>query len=104
MPSPRNRREVQRLTGQIAGLNCFISRSTDKCLPCYRLLKGNKKLECDEKCENAFKELETYLSTPPILTKPIEGEPFYLYVAVSQAAVSECSSERIKGTNDRSFT
>lgn len=32
MPSPRNRREVQRLTGRIAALNRFISRSTDKCL------------------------------------------------------------------------
>ena len=30
MPSPRNFKEVQRLTGRIAALNRFISRSTDK--------------------------------------------------------------------------
>ena len=33
MASPRTKREVQRLTGRVAALNRFISRSTDKCLP-----------------------------------------------------------------------
>ncbi|XP_013617508.1 PREDICTED: uncharacterized protein LOC106324029 [Brassica oleracea var. oleracea] len=42
LPSPRNSREVQRLTGRIAALNRFIPRSTDKCLPFYELLRGNK--------------------------------------------------------------
>ena len=41
--SPKNSREVQRLTGRIAALNRFTSRSTDKCLPYYDLLHGNKK-------------------------------------------------------------
>ncbi|KAF8085674.1 hypothetical protein N665_0652s0002 [Sinapis alba] len=39
IPSPKNGKEVQRLTGRIAALNRFISRSTDKCLPFYELLK-----------------------------------------------------------------
>ncbi|CAA7062309.1 unnamed protein product [Microthlaspi erraticum] len=86
MPSPENTREVQRLTGRIAALNRFISRSTDKCLPFYQLLRGNKKFLWDEKCEEAFKQLKTYLSEPPILAKPVEGEPLYLYIAVSPAA------------------
>ena len=42
LPSPKNTREVQRLTGRIAALNRFISRSTDKCLPFYELLRGIK--------------------------------------------------------------
>ena len=42
---PRSIREVQRLTGKIAALNHFISRSTDRCLPFYKLLKGNKKFD-----------------------------------------------------------
>ena len=88
IPLPQNRRKVQRLTGRIAALNRFISRSTGKCLPFYRLLKGKKKLEWDEKCEKAYKELKEYLLTPPILAKPLTGEPLYLYVVISQAAVS----------------
>ncbi|CAA7030114.1 unnamed protein product [Microthlaspi erraticum] len=43
MPFPKTTREVQRLTGRIAALNRFISRSTNKCLPFYQILKGNKK-------------------------------------------------------------
>ncbi|XP_024016829.1 uncharacterized protein LOC112090235 [Eutrema salsugineum] len=39
LPSPTTKREVQRLTGRIAALNRFISRSTDKCLPFYQLLR-----------------------------------------------------------------
>ena len=55
LPSPKISREVQRLTGRIVALNRFISRSTDKCLPFYELLCGNKCFVWDEKCEEAFK-------------------------------------------------
>ena len=47
LPSPKNSREVQRLTRRIAALNRFISRSTDKCLPFYELLHGNKRFVWD---------------------------------------------------------
>ena len=83
MLSPQNRREVQRLTSRIAVLNRFISRSTEKCLPFYHLLKANRESKWNEECENAFQELKNYLAT-----KPVEGEPFYLYAAVSHATVS----------------
>ena len=45
MPSPKTAREVQRLTGSIAALNRFISRSTDKCVPFYQLLRKDKKFD-----------------------------------------------------------
>ncbi|XP_024013210.1 uncharacterized protein LOC112087533 [Eutrema salsugineum] len=88
MPSPRTKRAVQRLTGRVAALNRFISRSTDKCLPFYDTFRGNKKFEWDERCEAAFQELKSYLASPPILAKPVEGEPLFLYIAVSATAVS----------------
>ena len=75
MVSPKTKREVQRLTGRVAALNRFISRSTDKCLPFYDTLKGNKKFEWTEECEKAFQQLKHYLATPPVLAKPVEGEP-----------------------------
>jgi len=88
MPSPKTAREVQRLTGRIAALNRFISRSTDKCVPFYRLLRKEKKFDWNEDCEQAFKQLKAYLSDPPILAKPKEGELLYLYTAVSRTAIS----------------
>ncbi|XP_048622678.1 uncharacterized protein LOC106393842 [Brassica napus] len=97
LPSPRNSREVQRLTGRIAALNRFISRSTDKCLPFYDLLRGNKKFIWDEKCEDAFTQLKQYLTTPPVLAKPDVGDVLSLYVAVSQAAVSSVLIKEDRG-------
>ncbi|XP_048611602.1 uncharacterized protein LOC125585924 [Brassica napus] len=87
LPSPKNSREVQRLTGRIAALNRFISRSTDKCLPFYELLRGNKRFVWDEKCEEAFNQLKHYLKH--YLTTP----QYYrsqksLYIAVTSSAVS----------------
>ena len=60
MASPKNKREVPRLTGRVAALNRLISRSTDKSLPFYDVLRGNTKFECSDECENAFKQLKHY--------------------------------------------
>ncbi|XP_048605621.1 uncharacterized protein LOC106373592 [Brassica napus] len=46
LSSPKNSREVQRLTSRIAALNRFISRSTDKCLPFYDLLRVSQAAGC----------------------------------------------------------
>ena len=54
LPSPKNSREVQRLTGRIAALNRFIARSTDKCLPFYNLLKRKVKFQWDDESKKAF--------------------------------------------------
>ena len=35
-----------------------------------------------------FNDLKTYLSSPPLLSPSMPGEELYLYLAVSQAAVS----------------
>ena len=38
LQAPRNLKEVQKLTGMIAALNRFISRSADQCRPFYLLM------------------------------------------------------------------
>ncbi|KFK26842.1 hypothetical protein AALP_AA8G300800 [Arabis alpina] len=88
MASLRKKCEVQRLTGRVAALNRFISRSTDKCLPFYDTLRGNKQFEWSDKCEDAFRQLKEHWATPPILAKPVTGEALFLYIAVSETAVS----------------
>ena len=88
LPSPKNTREVQRLTGRITALNRFISRSTDMCLPFFEILRGNKRFIWDEKCEEAFNQLKHYLTTPPVLSKSEVGDTLSLYIAVTSSAVS----------------
>uniref|UniRef100_A0A2N9GPK1 Uncharacterized protein n=1 Tax=Fagus sylvatica TaxID=28930 RepID=A0A2N9GPK1_FAGSY len=86
MQPPKNIKEVQRLTGRIAALNRFMSRSTDKCLPFFKTLK--KAFEWTDECQQAFEELKRYLTEPPLLSPSKQGEELYLYLAVSPTAVS----------------
>ena len=67
-------------------LNRFVSKVTDKCLPFFQVLR--KSFEWTNKCQKAFEDLKKYLSSPPLLSPSMPGEELYLYIAVSQAAVS----------------
>ncbi|KAJ9561498.1 hypothetical protein OSB04_006658 [Centaurea solstitialis] len=86
--SPRNVKEVQKLTGRVAALNRFISRSSDKCHLFYNVLRKNQGFNWTEAHEKALQELKQYMASPPLLTKQIEGESLQLYLAVSNNAVS----------------
>ena len=88
MRSPSKTKEVQSLTGRVAALSRFISRATDKCLHFFDSLKGNKRFLWDDKCEQTFRSLKEYLSKLSLLSKPIEGEPLYFYLAVTEYAIS----------------
>ena len=79
----RNIKQVQRLTD-----DRFISRSADKCNPFFRLLGKRSKFVWNEECSVPFHGIKTYLSTPPCLSIPNPGEPLFLYLAVSDHAVS----------------
>jgi ribonuclease HI len=88
LEEPKNTKQVQRLTGMIAALSRFISRSADKCRHFFRLLGKKRKFLWDEDCSAAFQGIKAYLSSPPCLSIPSPGEPLYLYLAVSEHAVS----------------
>ncbi|KAF8110950.1 hypothetical protein N665_0077s0013 [Sinapis alba] len=96
-------REIQCLTGRVAALNQFISRSTDKCLPFYELLRGNKKFLWGGACEKAFTALKRYLTTPPVLAKPDAGDTLYLYIVVSPSAVSNLLIKEDRGEQHHVF-
>ena len=83
---PKTMKAVQSLNGKVAALNRFISKATDKCLPFFRVLK--KSFEWMDECQKAFEDLKKYLSSLPLLSPSVPGEELYLYIAVSQAAVS----------------
>ena len=81
MTSPRSVKEVQRLPRQIATLNRFVSKATDKCLPFFKTMK--QAFQWTEECEVAFQALKEYLSKPPLLSLSIEGKDLFLYLVES---------------------
>ena len=81
MLPPLNIKDIQHLTGRIAALSRFMSKASDKCQPFFQVLK--KAFQWDAHYKAAFTALKTYLSSPPILVSPYEGELLTLYLAVS---------------------
>ncbi|KAK0592411.1 hypothetical protein LWI29_018735 [Acer saccharum] len=86
--SPKCMKDVQKLTGRVAALNRFISKSSEKCLPFFNILRKNKAFEWNDDCEKALQDLKTYLKSPPLLSKPKDNEVLFIYLAVSNTAVS----------------
>ena len=83
---PKTVKDVQSLNGKIATLNKFVSRATDKCLPFFRTLK--RSFEWTDECQQTFENLKVYISSPLLLSPSKPGEELYLYLAVSQVAIS----------------
>ena len=54
LQSPRNPKEVQKLTGMTTVLNRFISRSANRCRPFFLLLHKWKEFEWTEECAVAY--------------------------------------------------
>ncbi|XP_074373823.1 putative mitochondrial protein AtMg00860 [Apium graveolens] len=87
MEPPRSIKDIQKLTGRVAALGRFISKSGNKCLPFFKTLK---KVDFEWKTESqeAFEQLKKYMAEAPLLAKPSPEDILYLYLTVSEQAVS----------------
>ena len=63
-----------KLIGCMAALSWFISRLGNRGLPFFKLLRKSDKFEWNEEATTAFQQLKDFLTTPPILTAPEDGE------------------------------
>jgi hypothetical protein len=88
MKPPKCIKDIQKLTGCMAALSRFISWLGEKGLPFFKLLKAKEKFESSEEANTAFAELKQFLTSPPILTVPKEGETLLLYNAATNRVVS----------------
>jgi hypothetical protein len=69
-------------------LNRFISRSAERNLPFFEVLKSAEVFQWVSHQQKAFEDLKQYLIRLTTLTPPSSGDPLLLYVAASQATVS----------------
>ncbi|GKV02675.1 hypothetical protein SLEP1_g15073 [Rubroshorea leprosula] len=88
MEPPNTVKDVQCLTGWVAGLHRFIARSVERCLPFFKALREPKNFQWTDECQQAFDELKQYLASAPLLSKPVDGECLYLYLGLTEEAVS----------------
>ncbi|XP_073138220.1 uncharacterized protein [Henckelia pumila] len=88
MTPPKSIKGLQELAGRIVALNRFISRSADKGLSFFKVLRQGKGFRWTEECQHAFNDLKKYLMASPLLVKPDERDTLLLYLAVSSEAVS----------------
>ncbi|XP_072058029.1 uncharacterized protein [Arachis hypogaea] len=88
MASPKTVKEVQRLTGRLAALSRFVPCLASTSIPFFQTIKKKNKFEWNGDCEKAFSKLKTTLSQPPILQKPLQGEDLFLYLSVTDWAIS----------------
>jgi hypothetical protein len=88
MRPPRNLKEMQCLTGCMAALGRFLTRSGEKALPFFKLMKRTGKFEWTPEADKAFAELKRYPTSPPIMVAPMFCEPLLLYIAATPRSAS----------------
>ncbi|KAL0416725.1 UNVERIFIED_CONTAM: hypothetical protein Slati_3504400 [Sesamum latifolium] len=95
---PTNINEVQRLIGRIVALSRFISKSAEKSLSFFKILRKVKNFEWTDECQQAFEELKTYLARLPLLVKPSPEDTLYLYISSTSQAMSSVPLQEEEGT------
>ncbi|GKE20005.1 reverse transcriptase domain-containing protein [Tanacetum coccineum] len=91
LPYPKCLKNVQRLTGKLASLSRFLSKSAKKSLPFFKTLeKCTKKsdFQWTAEAEMAFKQMKIFIAELPVLTAPKEKEELIIYLAAAKEAIS----------------
>ncbi|KAL2250094.1 UNVERIFIED_CONTAM: Retrovirus-related Pol polyprotein from transposon [Sesamum indicum] len=85
--SPNSIKEVQKLTGKIASLSRFISRSADRSLPFFKVLRKPKNFTWIPECDQALQELNSVL----VREEASNQNPVYYVSKMLQGAESRYS-------------
>ena len=54
----------------------------------FKALKNSKKFEWNTDCQSAFEDIKRFLTSPPLLNRPITGEDLYLYLSVGNESLA----------------
>ena len=87
MPSPRNVKEVKRLTWCLVVLGRFLSCSADKSLLFFRVLKRNE-FDWITRRSNLSNSRNNTWRPYPSSYPPCRGKTLYIYLSVSEYALS----------------
>lgn len=82
LPEPKSIRDIQKLTGRMAALTRFVSKSAEKALPFFKILRGNKKFERGDEQKQDFEEVKAHFKKLPTITRPDLGDKLQLRVGI----------------------
>nr|GEX21886.1 reverse transcriptase domain-containing protein [Tanacetum cinerariifolium] len=91
LPSPRCLKDMQKLNGNPASLNRFLSKFTEKSLPLFKTLKmctKKRDFQWTAEAEMAFKKMKQWIAELPMLTAPKEKEELIMYLVAAKEAIS----------------
>ena len=77
-------------------LGRFIAHFIDKLRPFFLTLKETNATCWTDGCERAFNEVKRYLTQPPILSSLQFGEQLYMYLVMSDYAISVVLFRHVK--------
>src|SRR3954471_12170278 len=86
--APKRIKDVRRLAGCVTAMGRFISKSAERALPFFKILKKAGPMEWTPEAEAALQDLKKYLSSAPVLVAPRPQEPLLLYLAARNQVVS----------------
>ena len=86
--APSTVKDVRRLTGCIAALSRFISKSAECALSFFKILKKAGSMKWTLEVDAALQELKAYLLFVPTLVAPKPQELLLLYLAATNQVVS----------------
>jgi hypothetical protein len=84
----KNLKGVQRVTGCLAALSCFIARLREHNLPLYNLMKKSDHFTWTPEAQEALDSLKNMLKSPPILTALTPEESMLLYISATTQVVN----------------
>lgn len=88
MAQPTFIKDVQRLPGRVIALKLSMSKLAEKCLSFFKKLRKSSNFEWTNECQKAFKELKEYLGSPKLLSRLVQGEELFIYLAAFYQAFS----------------
>ncbi|XP_059663595.1 uncharacterized protein LOC132309293 [Cornus florida] len=86
---PRNKKELQRLIGQITYLGRFISNRAGKIHTFSPLLKlkSEEGFRWEKHHQHVFESIKEYLANPPVLMPPRKKQPLKLYISAADESI-----------------
>ena len=88
MSPPQTLKEMQKLVGCVTSLGRIISKLGELAMLFYKPMKKRGPVKWTPEADQAFQDLNRYLTSPPVMVAPHPLEPLVLYLATTPYSAS----------------